>query len=219
MSITPVELGRFKPVSDELVLAAVERAQCHRDSEGEAEGVPMSYVAAHLGFVHNAWTTHHLRPQLEGLAGDELLSCSRLRSRAVWSLTEAGRLHLAQAKRTGRAGELPESPQHRVWRHAREAAQEEIGELRRELRAAVAEAGGQDMERTASDAWFEFAERLQRASRNLGSATYCLREWPEPDDAHADVDERCDPGDERFDPDERVRMRYRRTGRRATRWR
>jgi hypothetical protein len=219
MSVTPVELGRFKPVSDEMVLAAVERAQRHRDSEGEAEGVYFYDVAAHLGFVHNAWTTRHLRPQLEDLAAHGLLSSSRLRSKVVWSLTGAGRLRLAQSQRTGRVGELPESPQHRAWRNARAAAQEEIGELRRELRAAVAEAGGQDMERTTSDAWFEFAERLRVVCRNLGSATYCLREWVEPDDAKADIDERSDPGDSRFDPEERKRMRSRRIGRRATRWR
>jgi|ERR1035441_6424467 DNA-binding PadR family transcriptional regulator len=219
MSITPVELHRFEPVSDELVLAALERAQRHRGVEGEAEGVFLRYVAAHLAFVHNAWTTRHLRPQLEDLTRDGLLSSSRLRGKVVWSLTEAGRLRLAHAQRAGRVGELPESPQHRDWRHARAAAQERIGELRRELRAAVAEAGGQDVERTSSDAWFELGERLQRACRSLGSATYCLREWPEPDDAHAEVDERCDPGDSRFDPEERARMRFRRTGRRASRWR
>jgi hypothetical protein len=219
MSITPVELHRFAPVSNELVLAALERAQRHRGNEGEAEGVPLRHVAIHLAFDHNAWTTRHLRPQLEDLASDGLLSCARLHSRVVWSLTEAGRLRLAHAQRAGTVGELPESPQHRAWRHAREAAQERIDELRRELQAAVAEAGGQDVERTASDAWFEIGQRLQRASRNLGSATYCLREWPEPDDAQADVDERCDPGDERFDPQERARLRSRRTGRRAISWR
>jgi hypothetical protein len=44
------ELSRFEPVSNELVLAAVERAERHRGREGE--GVMMSDVAEHLGFVY-----------------------------------------------------------------------------------------------------------------------------------------------------------------------
>ncbi len=217
MSITPVELHRFEPVSDELLLAAVERAQRHSGPEGESKGVSLRRVADHLAFVHNAWTSRHLRPRLEDLVADGLLSSGRLRSKAVWSLSDAGRLRLDHLKRSGRV-ELPESPQHREWRHARADAEERVGELRRELQAAVAEAGGHDVERTASDAWFELGERLERTCRNLGGATYCLREWPEPDDAHADVDERCDPGDSRFDPEERARLRSRRTGRLARRW-
>jgi hypothetical protein len=41
------ELGRWEPVSDALVLAAVERAERHR----QREGVVRSDIAAHLGFV------------------------------------------------------------------------------------------------------------------------------------------------------------------------
>ena len=47
-----------------------------------------------------------------------------------------------------------------------------------------------------SDAWFELGERLHRDCRRVGSATYCLREWAEPDDARPDVDDRHDPADE-----------------------
>jgi hypothetical protein len=40
-----------------------------------------------------------------------------------------------------------------------------------------------------SDEWFKLAPRLENDCWRLASATYCLREWPEPDDARADVDE------------------------------
>jgi hypothetical protein len=41
------ELGRFEPVSDAYVLAAIERAERHR--EREHEGVMLSDIAEHLG--------------------------------------------------------------------------------------------------------------------------------------------------------------------------
>jgi hypothetical protein len=65
-----------------------------------------------------------------------------------------------------------------------------------------------------SDAWLELGERLRRDCRHVGSATYCLREWSEPDDARADVDDHGDPADSRFDPAERVKRQARRAGRR-----
>jgi hypothetical protein len=37
-----------------------------------------------------------------------------------------------------------------------------------------------------SDVWFGLAGRLKKGCWQLGSATYCLQEWPEPDDARAD---------------------------------
>ena len=40
-----------------------------------------------------------------------------------------------------------------------------------------------------SDVWFGLAGCLKTECWQLGSATYCLRKWPEPDDARADVDE------------------------------
>src|SRR6204780_6026641 len=60
-----IELGRFEPVSDALVLAAVERAERHREREGE--GVMMSDIAEHLGFVHGSGATRRPRPQIDGL--------------------------------------------------------------------------------------------------------------------------------------------------------
>lgn len=50
-------------MSDDLVLAAVGRAERHREREGA--GMMMSDIAEHLGFVRGSWTTRRLRPQIE----------------------------------------------------------------------------------------------------------------------------------------------------------
>jgi hypothetical protein len=68
-------LRRFEPVSDELVLAAVERAERHR--ERQDEGVMMGDIVEHLGFVHGSWTTRRLRPQIEAFIAAGLLVRSR----------------------------------------------------------------------------------------------------------------------------------------------
>ena len=110
---------------------------------------------------------------------------------------------------------LPESPQHRVWRHARALAAERIDAVLEQASGVLEEAtDALDSERVRSDAWFALAERLQSSCWQLGSVTYCLSEWPEPDDASPDVDDRTEPGDEEVDPDELGGVRYRRGGRR-----
>jgi hypothetical protein len=211
------ELGRFEPVSDALVLAAVERAECHR--EREREGVMMSDIAEHLGFVHGSWTTRRLRPQLDALIANGSLARSRRHGVVVWALTEAGRRQLERMRRAGEVGELPEAPQHRAWRHARVMAGERIDGFRTEAREAVEDAAMLlDAEDAPSDAWFGVAERLQASCRRVGSATHCLREWREPDDGRPDVDDRGDTGDDRLDSEELGRVRYRRAGRRGV-WR
>jgi hypothetical protein len=68
--------------------------------------------------------------------------------------------------------------------------------------------------RGESDAWFDVAERLRRAAWLVGSASYCLCEWAEPDDAQADIDTQEAPGDAALDEHERARVRARRRGRR-----
>jgi hypothetical protein len=85
---------------------------------------------------------------------------------------------------------LPESPQHRLWRHSRVIAGEQIDGLRRRLLATLDEARTLlDAAEAPSDEWFKLAPRLEKACWRLASATYCLREWPEPDEDRADVDE------------------------------
>lgn len=208
------ELRRFEPVPDELVLAAVERAERHQ--QRESRGVLLGDIARHLGFVHGSWTTRRLRPQLEALVAAGEMSRDRTHGIVVWGLTSAGSRRLARARRAGEVRELPEAPQHRAWRHARAAAGDRIEGFREQVRRAVGEAAGLlDALDTDSDAWFAAAEGLHSACRRLGSAVYCLWEWQEPNDARADVDDRCAPGDERLDPGERGRVRTRRAGRRS----
>ena len=175
------ELGRFEPVSDGLVLTAVERAELHR--EREREGVMMSDIAEHLGFVHGSWTTRRPRPHLDALIAEGLLALSRRHGAVVWDLTDAGRGRLERMRRADEVEALPEAPQHRVWRHARATAGERIDGFRTEARKAVEDAAMLlDAEDAHSDTWFGVAERLQAACWRVGSATHCLHEWREPDE-------------------------------------
>jgi hypothetical protein len=204
------ELRRFEAVSDDLVLAAVARAERHRERDGE--GVMMSDIAEHLGFVHGSWTTRRLRPQIDAFIAAGLLVRSRRHGVVVWGLTSSGRRRVEQ---TSGSVVLPESPQHRVWRHAQTLATERIDGLREQVRRVLEEAmDALDSEGVCSDAWFALAERLQSECSQLGSATYCLSEWEEPDDASPDIDDRTQPGDEQIDPDELGGLHYRRSGRR-----
>jgi hypothetical protein len=132
------ELGRFEPASDALVLAAVERAARHR--EREREGVMMSDIAEHLGFVHGSWTSRRLRPQFDALIAEGSLARSRRHGVLVWELTDDGRRRLDRMRRAGEVEALPEAPQHRAWRHARAAAGERIDGFRAQAREALDEA-------------------------------------------------------------------------------
>jgi hypothetical protein len=46
-----------------------------------------------------------------------------------------------------------------------------------------------DATEVPADQWFTLAPRLEKECWRLASAMYCRQEWPEPDDAHADVDD------------------------------
>lgn len=54
------------------------------------------------------------------------------------------------------------------------------------------------------------AEELKAACWLLGVVTYCPREWREPTDAQADVDELREPDDDQLDPAECGQVRRRR---------
>lgn len=169
-------------IPDGLVLAAVQRAQLHLQAD---EGVAIYRIKAHLGLPHTSWTTRLLNPQLEALVSARLLSASRIRGRDVWKITAAGR------RRAAAFSDLPEAPQHRAWREARQAASERIGGFREDLRRTadqiVSLLDGDELA-ADSETWFKINERL-RSAWLLGSATYCLREWPEPSDDARDVDD------------------------------
>jgi hypothetical protein len=178
------DLRPFELVSDAQLLGAIDRAEVH-DEHAHASRAD---IAAHLGFVHNSWTTRRLRPQLDALRSAGRVRDVRRYGLNLLALTAAGRRALGKARSAG-AVILPESPQHRIWRHSRTLAHEQIDGLRQTLRGSLAEAGALlGAERVPSDAWFDLAERLRKACWQLGSATHCLHEWPEPDDSRADTD-------------------------------
>jgi len=190
------ELRRFEPVSDAVVLAAAERAERHH--RGPADGVTLGEVIEHLGFARVGWTTRSLRPQIEAFLATGALAPFRRFGRDFLKLTPTGRRRLAQARR-GREVVLPESPQHREWRHARQQATERVAAMRQLLRETLDEADRLlSNEQTDSDAWYALAPRLHTTCRQLGSVTHCLREWPEPHDAHADHDTFPTRGDRRI---------------------
>jgi hypothetical protein len=209
------EPRRYEPISDELLLAAVDRAERHR--ELRSDGVSWADIVAHLGFVRTGSTTLQLRPQRDALIASGLLAAGRRQGFDVWSLTDAGRAHLEGARQTGPIRELPEAPQHRAWRRARANAVEVVEPLRASARAGAEEALEllDTRQRVRSDTWLLLAARLGKVYRQLGLATYCLYEWPEPDDARADIDDYTDPGDEQLDADARDRLRSARRYRRS----
>jgi len=180
------DLNRVEPVSDAQILAAIDRAEAHDRNQIPDAG--RWDVAAHLGFVHNSWTTRQLRPQIDALKSAGRIRNVRRCGLDLVALTSTGRRAARKARSAGEVS-LPESPQHRRWRHSRTLAGDRIDGFREALRASISELGSLlDTGQTPSDAWFEFGKRLSAECRRLGSATYCLSEWAEPDDAAADVD-------------------------------
>jgi Helix-turn-helix domain len=210
------ELGPFEPVSEEVVLAAVERAERHWPGEGKRRGATRREIAEHLGFVHGAWTTRKLRPELDALVTAGLLETLRRHGGTLWAPSKAGRRRLASLRRSGKELELPESPQHRAWRTARTSAANRIDEFCTELGRDLDDASAllARHRHVGSDAWLELRDRLSHDCWCVASALHCLYEWPEPDDQNADVDDRRGPHDERLDRAARDRLRWLRSGRR-----
>jgi hypothetical protein len=200
--------------SDELVLAAIERAERHRAKENPA--VPAWAILEHLDVARRSATARHIGSRLDVLEAAGSLERSRRHGIPSWELTDDGCRRLQRARREGWLPVLPESPQHRAWRNARTAAAQEIERfhagLREQLHAAALLLDADPP--SQSDAWLELAETLQRSCRRVGSATHCLREWTEPDDARADIDEGVDPADAQLHPSERIHRRALRAGRR-----
>ncbi|HEX3520387.1 MAG TPA: hypothetical protein VHT29_15250 [Solirubrobacteraceae bacterium] len=171
--------------SNDLILAAIERAICHR---GGNDPQALSTIKQHLGLPHNGWTTLQLRPKLQALEATGLIEQSRLRSKPLWRLTREGHKRLDAVRA---AIVLPESPQHQRWSEARNAAGERIAGFRGDLRGALDEAIAllEADHETDSTTWFELSERLRQAGRLFASAIHCLREWPEPNDSQPDKDD------------------------------
>ena len=193
-------------IPDVTVLAAIDRAERHRGRQG----VPVWLVFAHLGIPRRS---RRVRAQLQALGQDGAIEQRRAHGVEIWALAPRGRRRLQGAGRV----DLPESPQHCQWRNARTLAAQEIERFRATMRDAVTEASALLSDTPGSDAWFDMAERLQRAARRLGSATYCLQEWLEPEDDRADIDDHASSGDLSLNSRERQRREARRAGRRNIR--
>jgi hypothetical protein len=181
-------------IPDELVLAAVERAIRHHPKGSSV--VPAWEVYDHLGVAKRSGAARRVRALLDALESAGSLERSRRHGVPLWALTSAGRRRLQRARRAGTVPELPESPQHRAWHDARASAAQEIERFRQSLRDCL-EQGLLMLEAdppAGSDAWFLLGRRLCPACSRLGSAVHCLREWPEPEDAHADIDHGAAPG-------------------------
>ena len=171
-----------------LVLAAMQRAQLH---SGEGRFLKRELIE-HLGLRRTATAGRRLRPAIEALEQERLVARESMHGAHYWRLTEAGERRLAAMRRAGKVGELPDSPQLRRWRNARRLAGERIEEIREDAIEALGEA-----ERLLASApgpgsvvIGELRGRLWWRLEGLAVATYCLREWPEPDDARGDPN-RC----------------------------
>ncbi len=203
--------------SDELVLAAVDRGERHQPRA--QRGVPAWAILEQLALAPRSGAARYLRARLTAMEASGWLERSRRHSTPTWSLTASGLRRLRRAQRGGELAALGESPQHRAWRGARTVAAHEIQRFRAGLAERIARAALLlDAEPPPhSDVWLELAEELQRACRRLASASHCLYEWPEPDDARADVDRHLEPGDAQLEPGARAVRRARRAGRRNVR--
>jgi hypothetical protein len=169
---------------DALILAALARAELH--GRHDEPGVLYSSVVAHLGLPMGSATGRRLRPRFREMEAAELIAPTKRHSLIVYTATRKGQRLLKAAGEVA----LPESPQHRAWREAKAVAGERIVGFRDDLRALLDKSAALLADdATDSEAWFVLGERFASAFTRLGSATYCLREWAEPSDNAADVDD------------------------------
>jgi ribosome-binding protein aMBF1 (putative translation factor) len=222
---------RTTKITDVLVLAAVDRAFRHEAGARGPRPVAIWAVCEHLGVSRRSRAACEALERLTALEGSALQSEKR-RGVQTWQLTRAGKRRLSRIRSRGQLPVLPEAPQHKAWRETRADATERFEEFWlgvldaiehvQELVELPVAGRAPDLDAPpalrgpSSDAWFEAGERVQRACWRLASATYCLWEWPEPDDAQADVDDHSDPCDKAFDAKERGKREARRRGRRTT---
>jgi hypothetical protein len=182
-------LRSFEPVSDALILVALDRAERHeRPNPWDETGVYWTRLLLHLGFARTSWTTRRLRPQVEALIDAGLVRRTRNAGRVRWGLTDAGATRATQVRLDGEA-DLLDSPQRWEWQRGRAEAERQIERIRERVARALQGAlemldgGAAD-----SDDWYDLAEGLGCECRRLGGATFCLHEWDEPDDEHPDLD-------------------------------
>jgi hypothetical protein len=171
-------------IPDDLVLAAVERAERHR----ERRGAPMYLIRAHLAAPNRSGRARRVNALVLTLAETGLLEQFRANSIDFWTLTDNARRRLRRAK--GIAEAMPESPQHERWRRAHFLAKRELERYREALRGVIAETTAllnAPEDCVPSGMWLMQAPRLDRHMRRVGAATHCLYEWREPSDDTADL--------------------------------
>lgn len=178
---------------DLIVLSAIERAELHDRRGGAASGAYRSDVVRHLGFEWHSGAARSLLEQLKSLEADRYVELgTKIRERSIVRLTRRGLTHLQRARREqvfeALPNALPESPQHRAWREAHEAASEGFDHFLVSATAWVQEAETVLMrpDGGSSEELMQLGDRLHREFWRLASATYCLREWAEPHDSHPD---------------------------------
>lgn len=206
--MTKPRRNRSRPLEEAFVLAAVDRGQRH--SPWADRGVPLWVVTDHLGLGRGSGPSQRVRPVLDRLTRERgWLELHVQHDRPNWTVTADGSYMLTQAFPDGADDHLPESPQHKEWREARNLAGRVMPKLRAELSARldeVHELVGRKRTPT-SDEWLALVHPLGEAVRRVGFATYCLHQWNEPADATADVDEEATLGSGRVG-----RRNYRRWG-------
>ncbi len=172
----------------ELVLAAVDRAITQHPRR--VSDVPAAAIAQHLALNRRSGAWRLGRRRLLELEDTGELEKRRRHGIDAWAPTAAGRHRLAQAARDGRPQALPDSPQHQRWRDARRLAGQEAERYRAELSAALEDALSMlgEPRVTAAD-WLALAARLTRGAERVGAVTFCLHEWPEPQEAGPDTSE------------------------------
>lgn len=189
-----IRVPRWRPPSDELVLAAVDRAQRHRPTPDSGEPT-LSAIAAHLGMTWGPVASRRLRPLVERLTHERgWLQHSHRTGQERWALSDAGADRLARA--AGVLDELPESPRHREWRAARAHAEARIEELRGELGELLAKVNGllDASDPVPSEEWLAYAEPMRALIEAVGMATFCVHELAEPDDNASDHHDRAPRG-------------------------
>jgi hypothetical protein len=179
-----------EPFPRSLVLAAMQRAQLH---SGEGRFLKRE-VIEHLGLRRTATTTRRLRAPFKALREEGLIVEVSAQGAGHWRLTGAGERRLAAMRRAGEVGELPDSPQRRRWRNARQLAGARIDEIKEDALKALEEADRllSAAPGPSSAAIGELRARLWWSLERFALATYCAQEWPEPDEACRDPDQNPD---------------------------
>ena len=194
-------------ITDVLVLVAVDRAFRHR-ADGEPRAAPVWAICEHLGVSGRSRAGRCVRVAARCFGRLGLSRGRRPGSRRGSCRRPASVVFRGYAQRQG--PRAAESPQHRAWREARALAEQRIEgfwtALLDDVKRSHGLLGSRVPGEQPSDVWFELGEWLHQACRRLASATYCLGEWLEPDDARADVDDHRDLGDR---PGTRSRSRVR----------